>query len=96
MPTTDRLGLEEDGSDDSQRDEPDAGRHRHRQLGCSVGCGRDGVTDGGVAVGAENGESEDRSEPVETRRRVVQLAHRVPEYPLLHARQLLTTTRVAY
>jgi len=41
------------------------------------------VADCGVAVDAENGESEDRCEPVEPRRRVEQLAYRLAEYPLL-------------
>ena len=84
MSTTDRVGKQVDGSDNDQRQDPDAGRHRHRHIRCAVDGRREGVTDCCVAVGTEYSQGEDRGEPVEARRRVEQLANRLAEYPLLY------------
>jgi len=83
----DRVGEEVDGSDNGQRQNPDAGRHRHGHIRCSIADRREGVTDRSVAVGTENRQGEDRGEPVEPSRRVEQLTDRLAEYPLLYTQQ---------
>jgi len=85
---TDRLGVEVDRGDGGQGQQPDAGRDRDRQPRGTVGRRRDGVADGSVAVGTQDRDGEDRREPVQTRRRVEQLADRLAEYPLLGTRRL--------
>lgn len=84
MSITNRFGEEVDGRNYGQRQQPDSSGHRQRQLRCPVDCRRQRVTDCCIAISTEYCQSKDCSEPVESCRRVEQLADYLAEYPLLH------------